>query len=189
MPTHAAYIKTALTGGTTNALDGIDGANLNANDMAFVERNSETWLYTLTTDASTERSPWAITPDSNPGSKAWKRRDIFLKNEPSSSALVLTNYGISRLSSTKNCVARLSVPAAGVHKTILANTTFAIAIKGSTAATVRFGTTLGGTVVTIANTTKTKKYFGRGVSLLGASTVLWYVLPGSTAGLSFATST
>lgn len=65
------------TGGTTGALDAIDGATLNSGDFAFVNvSNGQTWKYVLNASSSlTEDSTYysVVTPDSNAGTKRWIR--------------------------------------------------------------------------------------------------------------------
>jgi len=66
------YIKTALTGGTLDALDGIDGANLLDGDVAYVYVNGIKYEYVLDDDSgAAEDSPNVIAPDTNAGDKRW----------------------------------------------------------------------------------------------------------------------
>ena len=72
------YIRTALTGGTTDALDGIDGAQLNDKDVCLVFASNVSYIYQL--DASsgeTESSPDIIAPDTNPGTKRWILQNAY----------------------------------------------------------------------------------------------------------------
>jgi hypothetical protein len=70
------YSRTGLTGGTTN-LDGIDGANLNDKDIAYVSVSGVQYIYILDAySGATESSPYVITPDSNPGTKRWIRKQF-----------------------------------------------------------------------------------------------------------------
>lgn len=73
MPDITGYKKTALTGGTSDALDGIDGAGLLDGDFCFVMVDKERlYAYELDDDlAAAESSPHIIVPDSNPGTKCW----------------------------------------------------------------------------------------------------------------------
>lgn len=69
----AKYYRTALTGGSSNALDGIDGDDLNDGDLCDVV-TSTTAFYSYRLSASSgaaEDSPDVIAPDTNPGSKRW----------------------------------------------------------------------------------------------------------------------
>ena len=72
------YQRTSLTGGGASALDGIDGANLNDGDYAFVmDSNNIFYVYIL--DASSgadEISPYVIEPDDNAGNKRWILQSI-----------------------------------------------------------------------------------------------------------------
>ena len=72
------YGAIALTGGTEGALDAIDGAILNNNDMAVVivpgatAGSSVSYTYNLNaTSAAAESSPKIIAPDVNAGNKRW----------------------------------------------------------------------------------------------------------------------
>ena len=72
MATKTVYIKTALLGGTTNAIDGIDGADLLDGDFAFATISNVLYHYVLDDDsAAAESSPDIIEPDQNPGDKRW----------------------------------------------------------------------------------------------------------------------
>jgi len=62
----------ALTGGTTDALDSKDGALLTDKDMALVTLDGNTYIYELdSTHAGNENSPYVISPDDNAGNKRW----------------------------------------------------------------------------------------------------------------------
>ena len=72
------YVKYALTGGAANALDSIDGDNLNDLDEAHVYVG-ETVVshYSLDADSgAAESSPDIIAPDTNPGNKRWILQDV-----------------------------------------------------------------------------------------------------------------
>jgi len=71
------YRKTILTGGTSDALDGIDGSVLNDGDECRVYTSSNIlYFYRLdATSGATEDSPDIIAPDNNPGSKRWILQD------------------------------------------------------------------------------------------------------------------
>jgi len=61
-----------LTGGGANALDAIDGNDLNSNDMAVAITATGVFFYILNASCSVpEHSPSVIAPDSNPGTKRW----------------------------------------------------------------------------------------------------------------------
>jgi hypothetical protein len=75
------YKKLAITGGGANALDGIDGAALVGNELAFVTVSGVMYDYILNaTIGGAESSPDKITPDTNPGNKRWilQRGDVLL---------------------------------------------------------------------------------------------------------------
>ena len=66
------FFRTALTGGGSGALDGIDGAILADLDAAIVVTSEWSYVYTLDTNsASNESSPQIIKPDINAGNKRW----------------------------------------------------------------------------------------------------------------------
>jgi len=70
--TKYVYIKTALTGGGLDALDGIDGANLVDGHVAYVYMNGIKYEYILDADSgAAEDSPNVIAPDTNAGDKRW----------------------------------------------------------------------------------------------------------------------
>ena len=66
------WSKTALIGGTADALDSIDGANLTDGDFAHVVVGEKLYIYKLDDDSgATESPPGVITPDANAGTKRW----------------------------------------------------------------------------------------------------------------------
>jgi hypothetical protein len=66
------YYKQALTNGSTISVDGIDGAVLGGDEMAFVLYSGNFYAYILDADSGlTESSPDRIVPDTNPGTKVW----------------------------------------------------------------------------------------------------------------------
>jgi len=67
-----AYYKQTLTGGTSNALDNIDGDILSNNDVALILYNDVGYFYKLdTSSGAVESSPNIISPDINAGTKRW----------------------------------------------------------------------------------------------------------------------
>jgi len=67
------YFRTTLTGGTSGALDGIDGAILAQGDGAIVITDGWAYYYHLNAASGVaESSPDFITPDLNPGDKRWE---------------------------------------------------------------------------------------------------------------------
>ena len=66
------YYKQALTTGASNSLDGIDGAVLGGDEMAFVCVSGNYYTYILDLDsAAEESSPDVIKPNTNYGDKRW----------------------------------------------------------------------------------------------------------------------
>lgn len=66
------YRKTLLTGGTTDAMDGLDGNTLNDGDITEIYKLNVWSIYVLDADSgASESSPDVIAPDTNPGSKRW----------------------------------------------------------------------------------------------------------------------
>lgn len=71
------YIKTALTGGASTALDGIDGDALLNGDFAHVTISNILYFYVLdATSGASESSPTVISPDANAGTKRWLLQNI-----------------------------------------------------------------------------------------------------------------
>jgi hypothetical protein len=76
--------KTALTGGAANALDSLDGNNLNDGDIAHVIVSGVLHVYKLDADSGlTESSPERIVPDANAGTKVWIRSQVYTTVEGS----------------------------------------------------------------------------------------------------------
>ncbi len=66
------YGATSLIGGTSGALDKIDGANLASGDGALVITSTGGYIHYLdAASGATESSPNIISPDSNAGNKRW----------------------------------------------------------------------------------------------------------------------
>ncbi len=108
----------------------------------------------------------------------------------STAAAAVANSGLSILATTKAGVYTLAAPTAGIEKEIVFNSTFLIKLKGSTADTVRFGSTAGGTVLTITPTSKGDANFsGPAIRLRGGSAKLWYIMSASTVAVASATAT
>lgn len=88
------YVKTGLTGGASTALDSIDGSSLINGDTARVWTNlgsgDQEYRYVLDEDSGeSESSPNVITPDTNPGNKAWiLQTRIDRQNSPAGSATI-----------------------------------------------------------------------------------------------------
>jgi len=73
------YIKYALTGGASNALDSIDGTDLNDGDVGLVFVSGVMHVYILDADsAQAESSPYVISPDTNAGDKRWILQGLML---------------------------------------------------------------------------------------------------------------
>ena len=67
------YSRSQLTGGTTDALDGIDGAELVDGDRAIVITETDAYLYRLNaTSGSSETVPQVISPEINADNKRWE---------------------------------------------------------------------------------------------------------------------
>jgi hypothetical protein len=72
------YFRQALTGGTANALDGIDGAVLADQDACIVFHAGSTYHYNLDADSgAAENPPGIIAPDIDAGNKRWILQNIF----------------------------------------------------------------------------------------------------------------
>jgi hypothetical protein len=71
------YHFTALTGGTANCLDSIDGGSLIEGDRAFVIVGSAMSVYYIDEDyGGAESSPTVIVPDTNAENKRWRKATI-----------------------------------------------------------------------------------------------------------------
>ncbi|MDD4984507.1 MAG: hypothetical protein PHQ43_01770 [Dehalococcoidales bacterium] len=78
MSTRTVYIKTALVGGTTNAVDGIDGDDLLDGDVCHAYVSDVAYQYVLDDDSgAAESSPDILAPDSNPGDKRWILQNAY----------------------------------------------------------------------------------------------------------------
>ena len=72
MPQTAYAGYTQPTGGTSAALDSVDGAGLKENYIAFVYYQERLLLYRLDEDSgAAENSPLVVEPDTNAGNKRW----------------------------------------------------------------------------------------------------------------------
>ena len=73
------YRRTALIGGASGALDEIDGATLNNDDIAIVfTTTGYSYLYYLdSTSAAADDGLYVIAPDSNPDNKRWILTEVF----------------------------------------------------------------------------------------------------------------
>lgn len=72
------YFRQTLSGGTANALDGIDGAILADEDACIVFSGGTVYFYALDVDSAlAESSPDTIEPDANAGDKRWLLQDVY----------------------------------------------------------------------------------------------------------------
>ena len=69
-----AYGFTSLTGGGVGALDAIDGSILSVGDVAYGTDATNHYDMILDGSGAAESSPDCISPDSNAGTKRWRRR-------------------------------------------------------------------------------------------------------------------
>lgn len=77
MATNNIYCATGLTGGTSGALDSIDGADLSDKDMAIVMDQTYLYVYVLDDDSgASESSPYVISPNDNADDKRWLLQGI-----------------------------------------------------------------------------------------------------------------
>ena len=74
------YAKTEFTGGTANALDGVDGAVLEGGEHAIVINGGKVYFYILDADSGlAEDVPNVIAPDLNAGDKRWILQGVYAK--------------------------------------------------------------------------------------------------------------
>jgi len=94
------YKKHSRTGGGT-ALDGIDGAGLNDQDLALVIEDDAVYIYWLDDDsAASENDPFVISPDSNAGDKRWILTNMTGQNQVN--LLSNTGFGVWSNSTLEN---------------------------------------------------------------------------------------
>lgn len=84
--------RTLLTGGTSDALDGIDGNTLNDGDICEVFASNIWYCYVLDADSgAAESSPDIIAPDTNPGSKRHILQSIRVQDLTISDDLIIND--------------------------------------------------------------------------------------------------
>ncbi len=67
------YFRQTLSGGTSDALDGIDGSLLVDGDGAVVITGEWSYIYHLDSDSGESQNfPNIVKPDTNAGNKRWK---------------------------------------------------------------------------------------------------------------------
>lgn len=182
------YVKTLLTGGTTNAVDGIDGADLSGNELCFVGSTGASYLYKCTTaSTAAESSPGIIAPDDNASSKRWVLHTPVAPVETSTAAGYISARGLSVLRPGVNAVFKLPAPSVkGIQKEVVFASTYVVKLK-TTAASINFGSTLR-TVISVTNSTTTAK-IGYGMIFRSVSSAVWRTISRSTALSTFSSST
>lgn len=66
------FTKISLTGGTSTSTDGVNGDDLIDGDICFTYISEKEYEYKVDDDlAGTEKSPYILNPDTNPGNKSW----------------------------------------------------------------------------------------------------------------------
>lgn len=101
------YLKTALTGGGSDALDNIDGAALLNDDVAIVMAAGALSVYLLDADsAAAESPPDVIRPDTSAGDKRWLLQSVAqgLVTVPygGTGLITITDHGVMVGSGTGN---------------------------------------------------------------------------------------
>jgi hypothetical protein len=87
----------ALIGGTSGALDSIDGDSLNDGDGAWVLTSDGAYRYRLNaTSGAVESSPDVISPDSNAGDKRWELQEILVADATGDMSAVNRQTGDAR---------------------------------------------------------------------------------------------
>ena len=85
------YLRTGLTGGATDTVDVIDGADLSDGDICQVTYGNNFYVYLLDDDSgAAEASPGVISPDTNAGNKRW-----ILKSLSGFSSVSLASEGLT----------------------------------------------------------------------------------------------
>jgi len=84
------FFRTALTGGGSDALDGIDGAQLAEGDAAIIVRSGGDifFHYLNATSGAAENSPQVVAPDINAGNKRWELVTVTQQQEISDALTV-----------------------------------------------------------------------------------------------------
>lgn len=99
------YKKTLLTGGTSVALDSIDGALLLDGDYAIVTVSNIDYGYILDDDlGGAENSPLIIAPDVNPGNKRWVLQTPAFATLPTKNPPIDADLSIYRDSTAGNAL-------------------------------------------------------------------------------------
>jgi len=79
MTTQVVYTRTLLNGGSTAAIDNIDGNSLTYGDLCILyTTNFRMAFYQLVNSTETENLPERITPDYNNTDKRWKLMGSFV---------------------------------------------------------------------------------------------------------------
>jgi hypothetical protein len=79
MTTQVMYTRTLLNGGSTAAIDNIDGNSLNYGDLCIIyTTNYRTAFYQLVNSTESEDLPERVTPDQNNTNKRWKLMGNFI---------------------------------------------------------------------------------------------------------------
>jgi len=129
----------------------------------------------------------------------WSKGHLVFYNGPvrygdfvkSTSACSLNAFGIQSLDSTAAATFTLGTPFEGIHNVLIAETTFAHTLRGSTVKNqVVFGRD-GSSYNSLVLTPSSKAVFkgGQPVSLIGASSTRWIVILGEATGPQVAWST
>jgi len=76
------YWASTVSGGTSGAMDAIDGSILSDGDKCLIQSTTGISFYTLDADSGvTESIPTVIAPDDNPGNKRWLLVKVVTGNE------------------------------------------------------------------------------------------------------------
>lgn len=112
------YGATTLIGGTTGAVDKIDGSRLNDGDVCIAYISSSVnYVFLLDADsAQSESSPTIISPDTNPGDKRWVQIGFFSTRSTPTAWTGQQNFAETAITSSSNATAwNLNTAQMAVH--------------------------------------------------------------------------
>lgn len=115
-----AYQKTAISGGTATALDGIDGSSLSDGDFAYVMMSDVFYTYVLNASSgASESTPDVVSPDSNAGTKRWILQKTPIQGGGTGQATAAAAFSALKQSATESAtgVAELATTAEAIAGT------------------------------------------------------------------------
>lgn len=74
------FPSSGLTGGSSNALDGIDGDDISVGDIAYSFDSTMLYFHQAIATTLAESSPARVIPDANSSGKGWRQSSVYLPN-------------------------------------------------------------------------------------------------------------